>query len=32
MVEISERIRQSVAPVPAPAAGGASDDEPITLD
>jgi recombination protein RecA len=33
MVEISERIRQSVAPAPAPtAAGPASDDEPITLD
>jgi recombination protein RecA len=30
MVEISERIRQSVAP--APAGATASDDEPITLD
>src|SRR5438270_1735503 len=32
MVEVSERIRQSVAPVVAAAAAKSSDDEPISLD
>jgi recombination protein RecA len=32
MVEVSERIRQSVAPVGAAATSAASDDAPITLD